>query len=90
MATSRPNQNGGGPKGTAAAGPGTVGQDELSAEDYAIIAAAFSALGDFFALLSLVKAREATSTGLDINPAAALVSINTAKKRSRKRSRRTL
>ncbi|MBY9081424.1 hypothetical protein KIH86_11995 [Paenibacillus sp. HN-1] len=38
-------------------------QDELSAEDYAILGAAFSALGDFFALLSLIKQREASQTG---------------------------
>lgn len=35
-------------------------QDELSAEDYAILGAAFTALGDFFALLSLIKQRETT------------------------------
>ncbi|BCG60146.1 MULTISPECIES: hypothetical protein [Paenibacillus] len=35
-------------------------EDELSAEDYAIIAAALVALGDFFAFLSLVKAKETT------------------------------
>ncbi|QWU14827.1 hypothetical protein SAMN04487895_1066 [Paenibacillus sophorae] len=35
-------------------------EEELSAEDYAIIAAALSALGDFFFFLSLVKAKEST------------------------------
>ncbi|MDT3427417.1 hypothetical protein J2Z22_002980 [Paenibacillus forsythiae] len=35
-------------------------EDELSAEDYAIIAAALSALGDFFFFMSLVKAKEVT------------------------------
>ncbi|OME69790.1 hypothetical protein BSK65_12690 [Paenibacillus odorifer] len=33
---------------------------ELSAEDYEIIAAALATLGDFFAFLSLVKARQVT------------------------------
>ncbi|WP_156130496.1 hypothetical protein [Paenibacillus durus] len=35
-------------------------EEEMSAEDYAIIAAALSALGDFFFFLSLVKAKETT------------------------------
>ncbi|AHV98292.1 hypothetical protein [Paenibacillus sabinae] len=35
-------------------------EDELSAEDYAIIAAALTALSDFFAFLSLVKAKQTT------------------------------
>ncbi|WP_169733324.1 hypothetical protein [Paenibacillus durus] len=35
-------------------------EEELSAEDYAIIAAALSALGDFFFFLSLVKGKETT------------------------------
>jgi hypothetical protein len=50
---------------------------ELSAEDYAIIAAGLTALGDFFAFLSLIKAREATKeTGDDsgTNPAAFILS----------------
>ncbi|WP_449602402.1 hypothetical protein [Paenibacillus sp. Marseille-Q9583] len=33
---------------------------ELSAEDYEIIAAALATLGEFFAFLSLVKARQVT------------------------------
>lgn len=32
-------------------------KDELSADDYAILGAALTTLGDFFALLALVKAR---------------------------------
>ncbi|WP_156934112.1 hypothetical protein [Paenibacillus zanthoxyli] len=35
-------------------------EEELTSEDYAIIAAALSALGDFFFFLSLVKAKETT------------------------------
>ncbi|WP_019909575.1 hypothetical protein [Paenibacillus sp. HW567] len=34
--------------------------DELDAEDYAIIGAGLTALGDFFAFLSLVKAKQVT------------------------------
>lgn len=40
---------------------------ELSAEDYEIIAAALATLGEFFAFLSLVKARQVTKeTGGEI------------------------
>ncbi|KAA9007531.1 hypothetical protein F4V43_03305 [Paenibacillus spiritus] len=35
--------------------------EELTPEEYAIIAAALTALADFFAFLSLIKARENTS-----------------------------
>ncbi|AIQ64818.1 hypothetical protein D3C81_217230 [compost metagenome] len=48
-------------------------QDELSAEDYAILGAAFSALGDFFALLSLIKQREATQSGDSGNSGTVIV-----------------
>lgn len=43
-----------------------VKQEELTAEDYAIIAAGLTALGDFFAFMSLLKAKEVTKeTGED-------------------------
>ncbi|WP_036657758.1 hypothetical protein [Paenibacillus wynnii] len=41
-------------------------QEELSAEDYAIIGAGLTALGDFFSFLALVKAKEIVKeTGAD-------------------------
>lgn len=52
------NNNGNGSSAEAA---------ELSAEDYEIIAAALATLGEFFAFLSLVKARQVTKeTGGEI------------------------
>ncbi|WP_313638969.1 hypothetical protein [Paenibacillus sp.] len=42
---------------------------ELSAEDYEIIAAALATLGDFFAFLALVKAKQVTKeTGGEVGP----------------------
>lgn len=47
--------------------------EELSAEDYAIIAAGFGALGEIFAFLSLVKAKQVTKetggqAGFEVDP----------------------
>lgn len=52
---------------------GPVETEELSAEDYAIIAAGFGVLGELFAFFSLVKAKQVTKeTGgkvaTDIDP----------------------
>jgi hypothetical protein len=59
---------------------------ELSAEDYEIIAAALATLGDFFAFLSLVKARQVTKeTGGEIE-APEIFTLST-KKPSRRKSR---
>lgn len=60
----------------------TVETGELSAEDYAILGAGFTALGDFFAFLSLVKARQVTQeTGVqsDLLPLAIIRSYKKAK-----------
>lgn len=59
---------------------------ELSAEDYEIIAAALATLGEFFAFLSLVKARQVTkeSGGEVIVPEIFTLST---KKSSRRKSR---
>ncbi len=62
-----------------------VETEELSAEDYAIIAAGLTALGDFFAFLSLMKAKQiAKDTGgtTDVIPALFIRSKN--KKSTRK------
>ncbi|WP_234532441.1 hypothetical protein [Paenibacillus pseudetheri] len=57
---------------------------ELSAEDYEIIAAALTTLGDFFAFLSLVKARQVTKeTGGEIE-APEIFTLSTKKPLRRK------
>jgi hypothetical protein len=59
---------------------------ELSAEDYEIIAAALATLGEFFAFLSLVKARQVTKeTGGEIE-VPEIFTLST-KKPSRRKSR---
>jgi len=61
---------------------------ELSAEDYAIIAAGLSALGEVFAFISLVKAKEIleeTGGQSGIIPAAAFV--QSIKKKAKRKSR---
>ncbi|WP_419884913.1 hypothetical protein [Paenibacillus sp. B-A-8] len=68
---------------------GNVNQEEtseLSAEDYEIIAAALATLGEFFAFLSLVKARQVTkeSGGEVIVPEIFTLST---RKSSRRKSR---
>ncbi|OBZ19010.1 hypothetical protein A8L34_05555 [Bacillus sp. FJAT-27264] len=69
---------------------GTVETGELSAEDYAIIGAGLTALGDFFAFLSLVKAREVTQeTGgqSDLLPLAIIRSYKKATAAARQKAR---
>ncbi|MHA6530638.1 hypothetical protein [Paenibacillus sp. BAC0078] len=61
--------------------------NELDAEDYAIIGAGLTALGDFFAFLSLVKAKQVTKeTGgqTDIEP---VLFIRSRKKAVRRKTR---
>lgn len=67
--------------------------EELSAEDYAIIAAGLGALGEIFAFLSLVKAKQVTKEtggqvgeGLGLGPA--LFVQSRYKKAARRKSRR--
>ncbi|MEK3658765.1 hypothetical protein NSQ29_04340 [Paenibacillus sp. FSL F4-0236] len=60
---------------------------ELSAEDYEIIAAALATLGDFFAFLSLVKARQVTKeTGGEIE-VPEIFTLSTKKKPYRRKLR---
>ncbi|WP_233184031.1 hypothetical protein [Paenibacillus sonchi] len=64
--------------------------EELDAEDYAIIAAGLTALGDIFAFLSLVKAKQVTKeTGgqAGIDP---LLFIRSRKNKAAKRKNRPL
>ncbi|MDQ0192483.1 hypothetical protein [Paenibacillus wynnii] len=56
-------------------------QEELSAEDYAIIAAGLTALGDFFAFLSLIKAKEITKETGEAPGAIPLVYIRSKKRK---------
>ena len=72
---------------------GPVETEELSAEDYAIIAAGFSVLGELFAFFSLVKAKQVTKetggqvgAGLSLDPA--LFVQNRKKKAARRKARR--
>lgn len=65
--------------------------EELSAEDYAIIAAGLGALGEIFAFLSLVKAKQVTKetggqAGLEVDPILFVQSRK--KKAARRKSRR--
>jgi hypothetical protein len=66
-----------------------VEAEELSAEDYAIIAAGFGALGEIFAFLSLVKAKQVTKdtggqVGLEVDP---VLFVQSRKKAAKRRSR---
>ncbi|AIQ70062.1 hypothetical protein [Paenibacillus graminis] len=64
--------------------------EELDAEDYAIIAAGLTALGDIFAFLSLVKAKQVTKeTGgqAGVDP---ILFIQSRKKKAAKRKNRPL
>lgn len=64
-----------------------VESEELSAEDYEILAAGLAALGEFFAFLALVKARQVTKeTGgeVDIDP---LLFVQSRKKAAKRKSR---
>ena len=56
-------------------------QEELSAEDYAIIGAGLTALGDFFAFLSLLKAKEATKETDDNAGVSPLLYIRSKKRK---------
>lgn len=61
--------------------------EELSAEDYAIIAAALSTLGEFFSFLSLIKAKEVINeSGGQVDPETFLI-IQSRKKAAKRRSR---
>lgn len=67
-----------------------VETEELSAEDYAIIAAGLGALGEIFAFLSLVKAKQVTKetggqAGLQVDP---VLFIQSRKKKAAKRKSR--
>lgn len=91
-----PNGNGNSKKGgNGTSGSGNpVESQELSSEDYAIIAAGFNVLGDFFDFLSLVKAKQVTEeTGgaiddIGIAPTLFIRSRKKAAKRRRLRSQR--
>lgn len=95
MAYNRNNENGNS-NGIAGSGAGSVGPvetEELSAEDYAIIAAGLGALGEIFAFLSLVKAKQVTKetggqagVGLGLDPV--LFVQSRYKKAARRKSRR--
>ncbi len=64
---------------------------ELSADDYEIIAAGLSVLGEFFAFLALVKAKQVTQeTGgqVDVEPALFIQSRKKAAKRKSRLPRR--
>ncbi|KUP21331.1 hypothetical protein [Paenibacillus sp. DMB5] len=64
---------------------------ELTADDYEIIAAGLAALGEFFAFLALVKAKQVTKeTGgqVDIEPALFIQSRKKAAKRKSRLPRR--
>ncbi|SET59874.1 hypothetical protein [Paenibacillus sp. NFR01] len=81
--------------GNGTSGSGNpVESQELSSEDYAIIAAGFSVLGELFAFLSLVKAKQVTEeTGgavdpLTIDPVMFVQGRKKAAKRRRLRSQR--
>jgi hypothetical protein len=68
----------------------TVETEELSAEDYAIIAAGLGALGEIFAFLSLVKAKQVTKetggqAGLQVDP---VLFVQSRKKKAAKRKSR--
>ncbi|MFC3745608.1 hypothetical protein [Paenibacillus sp. GCM10012306] len=68
-----------------------VEANELSAEDYAIIGAGLTALGDFFAFLSLVKAKEITKeTGgqTGVTPLAIIRSYEKVLSRKKNQPRR--
>jgi hypothetical protein len=73
-------------------GPGNpVESAELTADDYEIIAAGLAALGEFFAFLALVKAKQVTKeTGgqVDIEPALFIQSRKKAAKRKSRLPRR--
>jgi hypothetical protein len=77
-------------KGNSPANSGgdSVEANELSAEDYAIIGAGLTALGDFFAFLSLVKAREITKETGGQSDFLPLAIIRSYKQSNKKKGRR--
>lgn len=83
----RYNVTGGGSNG----GPGSdtpLEAEELSAEDYAIIASGFNVLGELFAFLSLVKAKQVTKDSggqVAVDPVLFVQSRN--KKAAKRKSR---
>lgn len=61
--------------------------DELDAEDYAIIAAGLAALGEIFAFLSLVKAKQASKDSggqVSVDP---VLFVQSRKKAARRKTR---
>lgn len=85
------NSNSGSAAGGAAGSGGPAETEELSAEDYAIIAAGLGALGEIFAFLSLVKAKQVTKetggqAGVPLDPV--LFVQSRMKKAARRKSRR--
>lgn len=67
----------------------TVEGEELDAEDYAIIAAGLTALGEIFAFLSLVKAKQVSKeTGgkVGVDP---ILFVQSRKKKAAKRKNRS-
>ncbi|QUL58525.1 hypothetical protein KDC22_22075 [Paenibacillus tritici] len=85
------NNAGGNYNNAGADSDGLLETEELSAEDYAIISAGFGVLGELFAFLSLVKAKQVTKetggqvgTGLD----PFLFVQSRTKKTARRKSRR--
>ena len=78
--------NNNGKSGSKSNGDGTANgngekQEELSAEDYAIIGAGLTALGDFFAFLSLIKAKEVTKQTGDAEVSPLLYVLSKKRKR---------
>ncbi|OKP84668.1 hypothetical protein A3844_19460 [Paenibacillus helianthi] len=78
-------------KGNTAKGNNTtpVEGEELDAEDYAIIAAGLTALGEIFAFLSLVKAKQVskeTGGNVSVDP---ILFVQSRKKKAAKRKNRS-
>ncbi|GGF92298.1 hypothetical protein GCM10010912_41560 [Paenibacillus albidus] len=65
----------------------TLEIEELSAEDLAIIASGLAALGEFFAFLSLIKAREVTRETGGVNEIIPTLLIQSRKKALKRKSR---
>ncbi|WNS44264.1 hypothetical protein [Paenibacillus sp. MMS20-IR301] len=79
--------NSGGKNAGSGSSSNTAESEELSAEDYAIIAAGFGVLGELFGFLSLVKAKQVTkATGGEIGIDPVLF-VQARKKAAKRRSR---
>lgn len=75
--------------GGGAGSGGPAETEELSAEDYAIIAAGLGALGEIFAFLSLVKAKQVTKeTGGQVGAGVPLDPVLFVQSRMKKAARR--